>query len=297
MISTDRCPLCAAESPKSFWGEVWDAPGKRVMQCSDCESYFIYPMAKQEEQSRFDAEYDGYISERAKLVGRHARESFDSLVDRSIEVRLQDLKRFFEGRPSVLEIGAEKGGFLDRIASSTGTLAAVDSCPQYKDILIEKGYRAYPYVWDLPQDETYDRVCMFSLLEHIHDPQPFVSRLRECLAPSGLMIIEIPSANEPLLSLYNVPAFKSFYFQAMHPYVYSEKALTMLLTRCGMVIEQVIHKQRYGLANHLQWLVAGTPGGNAYFSSLFAGRTESEYIRSLEASGHTDTLYVIAGKT
>ena len=155
---------------------------------------------------------------------------------------------------------------------------------------------AYTYVWDLPPDEVYDRVCLFSLLEHIHNPQPFLSRLKDCLTPAGLMIIEIPSANEPLLSLYDISAFKLFYFQAMHPYVFSEKAIKMLLASCGMEVEQVIYKQRYGLANHLQWLKDGTPGGNLHFASLFAGRADSEYIKSLEASRYTDTLYVVARK-
>ena len=112
----------------------------------------------------------------------------------------------------------------------------------------------------------------------------------------GRIIIEILSANEPLFSLYDIPAFKAFCFQAMHPYVYSEKAVRILLARCGMGVEQVLYKQRYGLANHLHWLRAGSPGGNAYFASLFAGGADLEYIKSLEASGHTDTLYVVAGK-
>ena len=82
----------------------------------------------------------------------------------------------------------------------------------------------------------------------------------------------------------------------MHPYVYGEKAIRMLIACSGMAIEQIIHKQRYGLSNHLQWLKEGTPGGNALLASLFAGRADLEYIKSLESSGYTDTLYVVARK-
>lgn len=296
-MPANQCPLCHDTSPTQYWSAVWNAPGKRVMRCPSCDSFFLDPLEAEEDQRKFDAGYDRYIQARSEMVSKHLPQTFDALVDESIEIRFHDLKQFFEKRLSVLEIGAEKGGFLDRIAHNAGTITAVDSCPEYKDILQRKGYEAYSYAWDIPAGETYDRVCFFSLLEHIHNPQSFLSRLKDCLAPSGLMILEIPSANEPLISLYDIPAFKSFYFQAMHPYVYSEKTIRMLLAHCGMVAEQVIYKQRYGLANHLQWLKDGTPGGNELFASLFTGNADSEYIKALEASGYTDTIYVIARKT
>jgi len=293
-MSAEQCLLCKGGSVYQYWAGVWNAPDKRAMHCTLCGSFFLDPPNSDSDQRKFDTEYDRYIQARAELVNTHIGQNFDALVDESIEIRFLDLKRFLTGKPSVLEIGAEKGGFLDRIAQSTGILAAVDSCPEYKEILQRKGYRAYSYVWDLPSNERYDRICLFSLLEHIHDPQPFLSRLKGCLSTDGLMIVEIPSANDPLLSLYDIPAFKSFYFQGMHPYVYSEKAVKLLLANCGMETVEVIHKQRYGLANHLQWLKSGSPGGNPEFTSLFAGPADSEYIKALETSGHTDTLYVIA---
>lgn len=295
-MPANQCPLCNDTSPTPYWTTVWNAPGKQVLRCTSCDSFFLDPLETEDEQRKFDTEYDHYIQERSDLVSKYTPQTFDILVDESIEVRFRDLKQFFENHPSVLEIGAEKGGFLDRIADAVGPTVAVDSCPEYRDVLQNKGYRAYAYTCDLPTGEIYDRICLFSLLEHIYNPQPFLSQLKDYLAPSGLMILEIPSSNDPLISLYNNQAFKSFYFQAMHPYVYSEKAIRMLIARSGMLIEQIIYKQRYGLANHLQWLKDGIPGGNAFLASLFAGRTDLEYIKSLESSGYTDTLYVIARK-
>ena len=173
-MHADHCPLCDAETPEFFWGDVWSAPGKRVMRCPNCESFFLDPPTTEDEQREFDAGYDRYIGARSELVSTHTDRSFAVLVDESIETRFRDLKQWFEGRPSVLEIGAEKGGFLDRIAPLADQLAAVDSCPEYKGILQAKGYRTYAYVWDLPPNETYDRICLFSLLEHIQRPRPFL---------------------------------------------------------------------------------------------------------------------------
>jgi len=293
-MSNHQCPLCHDESPAQYWPEVWNAPGRSVMYCKGCESYFLHPQLTERDQQAFDREYDNYIADRAKLVSQYTEETFDSLVDDSIEERFQDIAEWFESGVSVLEIGAEKGGFLDRIAPVVGEVSAVDACPEYTDILQGKGYSAYRYVWDVPADKQYDRICLFSLLEHIPDPRPFLARLHQCLQPGGYMIIEIPSAKEPLISLYDIPAFKSFYFQSMHPYVYSVKAASLVLREVGFEVSKVQYKQRYGLSNHLNWLKAGAPGGDACFTSLFEGAADQEYCRALEASGHTDSVYIVA---
>lgn len=293
----DYCPLCGAAAPVQYWTSVWNAPDKCVMRCTSCDAFFLDPMETEEDQRKFDVDYDRYIQSRSELVAQHTPQTFESLVEESIEIRFRDLERFFGKGQSVLEVGAERGGFLDRVAGASGTVAAVDSCPEYKNILGCKGYRTYLYIDDLPGGEVYDRICLFSLLEHVREPQIFLEKLREHLAPGGRMIIEVPSANDPLISLYDIPAFKSFYFQAMHPYVYSEKSIRMLAERCGMIIDQVIYKQRYGLANHLQWLKAGVPGGSALFASIFSGGADAEYVKSLERCGNTDTLYVIVRKS
>lgn len=288
------CPLCKDGSPELFHADVWNGPGRRVMRCPDCDAYFLDPLLTEGEQRAFDENYDRYIAARAAAVLPHADKTFDAQVDDSIAERLRDIGQWFPPGASVLEIGAEKGGFLDLIAPAAGAIAAVDSCPEYVTILQGKGYAAYRYVWDVPAAARYDRVCLFSLLEHIPEPDPFLMRLRECLAPGGQLIVEIPSAQEPLLSLYDIAAFKSFYFQAMHPYVYSEKAAKLVLARAGFEVAHVRYKQRYGLANHLNWLKTGAPGGSARFAALFSGSADRAYVDALESSGITDTIYIVA---
>ena len=293
-MKKENCPLCGDNDTTLFHDSVWNAAERRVMNCNGCESYFLSPRLNEMEQREFDKNYNAYINERAILVSKHSEEEFDDLVDESVETRYVDLMKWFEPKLSVLEVGAEKGGFLDRIAPIVGEITSVDTCPEYVEILEAKGYSAYSEIWDVPQKKKFDRICMFSLLEHILDPQPFLARLYESLKPSGLMIIEIPSAKEPLISLYNIPDFKSFYFQAMHPYVYSVKAVRRVLEETGLKISEVKYKQRYGLANHLNWLRNGTPGGNEKLAAILSGAADQEYCHALELIGHTDSVYIIA---
>jgi 2-polyprenyl-3-methyl-5-hydroxy-6-metoxy-1,4-benzoquinol methylase len=288
------CPLCDEDAPDVFHPHVWKGNGQRVMRCPHCEAFFVDPQLSQEEQKQFDADYHQYIETRAAVVLQHDERTFDDHVDESIAERLTDIGRWFQQGLSILEVGAEKGGFLDLVAPTADRIAAVDSCPEYVTILAQKGYAAYRYIEDVPPTEKYQRICLFSLLEHIAKPQEFLREIKWRMAEDGYLIIEVPLAKEPLIALYDIADFKSFYFQAMHPYVYSEKAAKAVLERAGFVVEQIQYKQRYGLANHLQWLTAGIPGGNKQFEQLFGGKTDEAYKKALENAGHTDTMYIFA---
>ncbi len=291
-MTEKACPLCQQRNISKYYDSVWNSVKKQVMLCLDCKSFFLYPTSTSEEQRKFDEGYDGYIRERELLVSGYTDEPFESLVDTSIQDRFEDLAAWFTPGVSVLEVGAEKGGFLDRLSTMVGDIHAVDACPEYANLLAKKGYTSYRYIWDLPKDLRFDRICFFSLLEHILDPLPFLAHLRKYLSDSGFMVIEIPSANEPLLSLYDVEAFKAFYFQAMHPYVYSLKGAKSILARAGLEITKIKYKQRYGLENHLNWLKEGAPGGSRILSELFGEAVETAYIKELEKAGITDTMYL-----
>jgi len=292
----EACPICESHNNTDYWGQVWMDEKSIVKLCADCESFFLYPTRIQEDQKLFDRSYDQYIAKREALVAGDVQDSFEDMVDISIRERLADLESYFPKNPSLLEVGAEKGGFLDLVSEKFKEVTGVDACPEYQKLLEKKGYTSYLYVEDLPIDQRFDRICFFSLLEHIIKPIPFLRQLRNHLKEEGIMIIEVPSAADPLISLYNLDAFKSFFFQAMHPYVYSRKSFDILSAKSGLQVVDVKYKQRYGLANHLKWLQEGLPGGNPIFEKVFSESTKKGYLSSLEKQGLTDTMYLFLKK-
>jgi len=137
--------------------------------------------------------------------------------------------------------------------------------------------------------ERYDLVCMFHVLEHVLGPGEFLADAAECLAPTGRLVIEVPSLRDPLLSLYRCEAYQRFYFQRQHPYVYSADSLRRLLTHFDFEVEQAIDHQRYDLENHLHWLSAGKPGGSEVLREIFRN-CGAGYLRALERAGHADSF-------
>lgn len=288
-----QCPICNSNDTQEFWPQVWQSPDQKVQQCQSCEVFFLHPFRSADAQRDFDASYSEYIAKREAAVEPFTDQSFEEQVEDSIEERFQDIASFFEDAESVLEIGAEKGDFLQLLKGHGVKCTAVDANPEYRNLLEQKGYEAFLYIEDVPVERKFSRVCFFSLLEHIQEPVPFLEKARLHLEPGGSLVFEVPYAREPLIELYDIPAFKSFYFQGMHPYVFSMKSLETILERAGLKIVDVNYKQRYGLSNHLEWLRTGKPGGNKTFEKIFT-EIEESYRSKLEQAGISDTIYIKA---
>jgi SAM-dependent methyltransferase len=141
-------------------------------------------------------------------------------------------------------------------------------------------------------DQRFDVVCIFHVLEHILDPLPFLQRCISLLHKGGRLIIEVPSLDDPLVSLYDLPTYKDFFFQKQHPYYYSAPSLGRMIDALGSRVEALISHQRYGLENHLNWLRNNAPGGDAGFRQVFTG-ADASYRKSLEDSGHADAVIAI----
>jgi SAM-dependent methyltransferase len=215
---------------------------------------------------------------------------------RVIESRYSKIESCFNDASSVLEIGAAEGAFLAHLRAmhSDLALAAIEpdeSTRQQRDAITGLQHFA---TLEAAVDSglTVDAICLFHVFEHLTDPAEWLSSARRLLTPGGKIIIEVPSLDDPLLSLFRLAAYRNFYFQRQHPFVYSAASLRRVLEYNGFSVD-IIPYQRYGMENHLAWLSKGKPGGNAEFGSIF-GCCETDYIEALEARGLTDTVFAIA---
>lgn len=213
-----------------------------------------------------------------------------------VKRRYEKVRDYFSNGISVLEIGAADAEFLAYVKtrSEDTQLASLEI-----DANTKTGRDALP---GLVQYETFDEidasvrrfdvVCMFHVLEHVFDPEELLRHCVTRLATSGHLVIEVPSLDDPLLSMYHVEAYQRFYYQSQHPYVYSKRSLVRLLNGLGLRQIDVIDHQRYGLENHLHWLVEGLPGGSEMFRDTFKS-CEDAYVTSLEQAGRTDSVIAI----
>jgi 2-polyprenyl-3-methyl-5-hydroxy-6-metoxy-1,4-benzoquinol methylase len=179
--------------------------------------------------------------------------------------RFEKIQQYFSGTRRLLEIGAGDGAFLSHVSGVFPSLhlaaLEIDQTTQAARQSLT-GLREFSTFEEIRKaEETFDLICLFHVLEHIADPREFLNNCLACLTPQGRMIIEVPSLDDPLLTLYGTTAYRKFYFQRQHSYVYSSKSLRRFLEKAKIHTEHIIPHQRYGLENHLTWLTKEKPGG------------------------------------
>jgi ubiquinone/menaquinone biosynthesis C-methylase UbiE len=263
-----------------FQKGISDDPMTDVYINEDRDFLFLHPTPRMD--------YDDYTP-RVKKYGLDEYKKKLQVFER----RLDKIEHLLENKPcSLLEIGAGDGGFLTIIRQRLPKiqLTAVDKDQNTLQGRVQNSDENYGDLDALQvKSRYYDFICLFHVLEHLLSPSEFLAKIRGIMSASSLLIIEVPSFLDPLLSLYGNPAYSKFYFQRQHPYIYSPHSLERLMEANGFKTVELINHQRYGLENHLNWLSQGRPGGNDVFQTLFS-ELESDYIRALERSGKTDTV-------
>jgi SAM-dependent methyltransferase len=258
-----------------------------VYQCGSCALIFIDPMMSDEEERLFYQNFNQHVKDRGVTLQNSIEEYHQKLLPVARE-RWGVVREYFAGK-KVLEIGSSTGAFLAQLDDAhTYACELTDENRVFsKQFITGEAYASIDEV----NEYDFDVICMFHVFEHIKQPIAFLKQCQKRLAQGGQIVIEVPCAEDPLISIYDLEAFKDFLFQPMHPMVYSEPSLDHVFGQAGFTKERVIYHQRYGLDNHLAWLRHHKPGGDQRFSELFG--SNSLYKQQLEAMKKTDTIFYI----
>ncbi len=283
------CPVCCSPDVNQYHDKVWSRKNTLVMRCHSCKLAFIHPMMSEEEERQFYADYNQHVQARGVTVNSSPEEMHQKSIPVALE-RYDVVGHHFNRGKSVLEIGAATGSFLQLLKKSHCSCVepAIDNreyCRQFVEEI-------FADVSEIPPSRRYDIICMFHVFEHIRTPVQFLKQCTQLLNPGGMIIIEVPCIEDPLLTLYHLDAFKDFYFQPMHPFIYSEQALDFCFQQAGLNKKKVMYYQRYGLDNHLAWLKNKKPGGDIELQKMFADN--QEYKQQLVSAKKTDTLFYFA---
>lgn len=283
------CPLCERPDAALLHPKVWSSPDSKVYRCGACDLTFLHPTMSEAQEREFYKDYGKHAIARGVVATNRAEELHEK-ARAPAKDRLARIARLFEGRGKVLEVGASTGAFLELLEGKERH--GVEPADDHRAHLTKFCRKTYADVSEIAAGGDFDVICMFHVFEHIREPRPFLESCTRLLAPEGIVLIEVPCIEDPLLSLYECAPYKDFYFQPMHPYVYSEKSLSAIFEAAGLPPREFVYYQRYGLDNHLTWLSKGRPGTDSSLTGLFGAGPD--YKRALEGARKTDTIFCVA---
>ena len=154
-----------------------------------------------------------------------------------------------------LDFGTGLGGVLDLFKPIAKRVHGIELQAEIMQYLKEhQNYSMFNSIDAIPSDLKFDVVSLFHVFEHLSKPLEYLKKIRNSLKDSGKIIIEVPHANDVLISLFELEEFKKFTFWSEHLILHTRNSITIYLKEAGFKNIIVSGFQRYPLANHLYWL-------------------------------------------
>jgi len=301
-IQTPCCRICGAgESHQSIKAHTvfGGGPEHKFWQCNICDAVYLYPIPSIEEEKKF------YTQEFEKFMDRRSGEDRDwssasahiATNQDQVQRRWPFLEPYLKAGLDLLEIGCSSGFMLDAFRDAGLQCVGVDPSGGFLDFLHSRNHKVYQSIEELEEknQQKFDLIVHFFVLEHIRDPYTFFQESLELLKEGGKVIAEIPCINDPLVSLYKIPAFDKFYWSIAHHYYYSPKSLAYVLDHLNLAYD-MFPEQRYDLSNHIIWMLEGKSGGQGKFNHIFSQDLIEQYKKDLKQNWLCDTIFLVIYK-
>lgn len=273
-----NCYLCNHDSFSIRKGAVRDNPALQIFECNNCGlvslSSLQHIQAGHYENSGMHGDTLPSIESWLKDTEQDDRRRFEML-----KVAMINRK--------VLDFGCGAAGFLNKSQALAAEVAGVE----LENRVHQYWEDAIALYSDLEKaGDDYDLITAFHVVEHLPDPRTILKKLATRLKKQGRLVIEVPSSEDALLTLYDSNAFQHFTYWSQHLYLFNAETLRTLAAQAGLRVVSMQQFQRYPLSNHLHWLSHNLPGGHKNWSFLDTPALTEAYAASLAAAGKCDTI-------
>lgn len=284
MKENTSCYLCKNNELEKLEGTVRDNPALDILRCKKCSLVFL---------SSFSHVCEGFYENDGMHKGNICIESWRKSTYEDDLRRFNMLKKQIKDK-KVLDFGCGNGGFLSLAQKSAAKTCGVEIQKSMKNFYLQNNICAFENIDEV--EDKFDFITVFHVLEHIKDPIELLKRLSEKLDEQGQIIIEVPNSEDALLSLYKNKGFMNFTYWSCHLFLFNKKTILNLVKQSGLKVNYLKHTQRYGVANHIWWILKNQPAGHKKLPFLNNKYINKIYELILAKFNVTDTIIVSISK-
>lgn len=234
---------------------------------------------------------DFYVGDKSYQNETYQKPEYDEQID--LNRRIKKFAKFVINKKMV-DFGCGTGDFLIKVSNLCNFSCGIELSEDFRNDIIKKKINCFENLSSI-EDEFLDIIVCFHIIEHLPNPLETLNVMKNKIKSGGLILVEVPHANDFLLSPNVCNEFKNFTLWSQHLILHTRESLKKVLSAVGLKNIQIEGIQRYPLSNHLHWLIYGKPGGHK--SPLSTIETEvlfETYQNSLTKIDATDTLVAIA---
>ena len=252
------CPLCKKSRTHILTRVLRDGSKGDVYLCPVCELGILNVKDTEQELKKF---YAQEYRKKRSLTSYAEPERLFTIYSKFQSDRLRLLKPYFSKKKRLLEVGCSAGMFLFHAKKEVKEVVGIDYDESSAHYAAKKcGCTVYTTeISKTPLTKhSFDSIVAFQTLEHVRDPEAFITELTEYLAPGGVIAIEVPNLYDVLAHVYDLPHHWKFFYHRAHLWYFTQKSLESLMKKCG-VRGKTHHIQDYNVMNHIHWVLRDEP--------------------------------------
>ena len=264
-------------SPQLYFNGVRDDPNINVYKDIDTGAFVLDKIKNQEYEKK------GISYWNCENINEARMKTYDD-----------DIRRFNQlqniNYNTLLDFGCGNGGLLKLIKEKDDkNIIGIELNNNLVKYLNTENITTFNDIHKIPIDISFDCIMLNHVLEHLYDPIDILNKIKKKMNGNTLLIIEVPHADDFLITEYNCDKFKKFSFWSEHLILHTEKTLLKLLNIVGFSKIEIMHYQRYNIFNHLHWLSDGKPAGHKK-TNFNDDSLVNSYNNFLIKNKKTDTL-------
>jgi len=194
-----------------------------------------HPQPEPEKLGRY-YESDDYISH---TDGR--RSMFEKLYHLVKQKALRDkvklIDNFSATKGKLLDVGAGTGDFLVAAKKSNWQTTGIEPSAKAKAIAEAKGV-AFEHSLEQIEDNSFDVITMWHVLEHVPDVEKEISELKRILKPNGVLVVAVPNFKSHDAKKYG--EYWAAYDVPRHLWHFSKTAIEKLFGHQEMDVVKVL---------------------------------------------------------
>lgn len=283
-----NCPICNGIHLDDYMVAKDNLVSKSlftIQKCSDCEFIFTNPRPDK------NAISDYYISDEYISHSAQNKSLFNSLYnvvrDKNIAYKLDLISAFKKGDLHIYDYGCGVGTFLKNAQKKGWRASGFEPNDQARELAIGSDISLESIEQILAREtKCFDVITLWHVLEHIHELDECIEKLKSLLKDDGVLVIAVPIVNAWDAEKYtnnwaalDVPR---------HLFHFTQSSIEKLFRKFGMKIAS-IHPLKFD-AYYIS-LLSEKPGILKYFKALING-CYSNY-KAKKTSNYSSLIFFI----
>ncbi len=208
-----------------------------IIECANCSLKYTFPIPPADQIAPY-YNFPDYISHSDTKTG-WMNQLYHAVRKRTLDQKSSWVQSLFTGyKGKLLEIGAGTGAFANAMHEKNWEITALEPDASSRQKALEN-YNLHLLATDTLyqiEENTQDVICLWHVLEHVHDLKGYFKTFTKILKPNGRLIIAVP--NYTSFDAHYYKKYWAAYDVPRHLYHFSPASMRILLKQFDLQLVQ-----------------------------------------------------------